>query len=173
MLDQPFPDLLFQLEPVPFRDALLDPPHQDRGRIHAFDVGGLVGGEKRYSLPGEFFLQLQRVEHVPAGPLDILAHHGGEFRGRGCGLAEQVGHAPVAGQVRAGEGPPAVALTAGFQVNPAGLDVPVDSGDEPPRGQPGAGGAELPVQRRTGVLQRQGGGPADERDRDRLSRHGG
>ena len=126
-----------------------------------------------YSLPGEFFFQLQRVEHVPAGPLDVLADHGGEFRGRGCGFAEQVGHAAVAGQVRVGEGPPAVALAAGFQVDAAGLDVPVDGGDEPAGRQPGPGGAELPVQRRAGVLQGQGGGPADERDRDRLSRHGG
>ena len=45
MLDQPFPDLLLQLEPVPFRDALLYPADQDGGGVDAFDVGGLVGGE--------------------------------------------------------------------------------------------------------------------------------
>ena len=45
MLDEPFPDFLFQLEPVPFRDALLDPADEDGGGVDAFDVGGLVGGE--------------------------------------------------------------------------------------------------------------------------------
>jgi len=45
MLDQPFPDLFLQLEPVPFRDSLLDPAHQYGGGVDAFDVGGLVGGE--------------------------------------------------------------------------------------------------------------------------------
>jgi len=45
MLDQPFPDFLFQLQPVPFRDALLDPAYQYGGGVDAFDVGGLVGGE--------------------------------------------------------------------------------------------------------------------------------
>jgi len=45
MLDEPFPDFLLQLQPVPFRDPLLDPADQDRGGVDAFDVGGLVGGE--------------------------------------------------------------------------------------------------------------------------------
>jgi hypothetical protein len=45
MLDEAFPDLFLELEPVPFRDALLDPPDQDGGGVDAFDVGGLVGGE--------------------------------------------------------------------------------------------------------------------------------
>ena len=42
-----------------------------------------------------------------------------------------------------------------------------------PAGSQVPGGAELPVQGRAGVLQGEGGGPADERDRDRLGRgHG-
>ena len=173
MLDQPFPDFLLQLEPVPFRHSLLYPADKNRGGVNALDIGGLVGGEKRDALAGQFLFQFQRVEHVAAGPFDVLAHHGGEpGRGR-ASLAEQVGHAAVAGQVRVGELPPVLALAAGLQVEAAGLDVPVDGGDEPPGREPGAGGAELPVQGRAGVLQREGGGPADERDRDRLSRHGG
>jgi hypothetical protein len=43
----PVPGFLLQLEPVPLCDALLDPPHQDRGGVHAFDVDRLVGGEQR------------------------------------------------------------------------------------------------------------------------------
>ena len=124
-------------------------------------------------MPGEFLFQFQGVEHVAAGALDVLAYDGGEFRGGGCGFAEQVGHAAVAGQPGVGELFVGVALAAVFQVDAAGLDVPVDGGEEPPGREPLAGGAELPVQGRAGVLQREGGGPADERDRDRLGRHGG
>jgi len=80
MLDEAFPDFLFQLEPVPFCHALLDAPYQNCGRVDPFDGGGLVGGEKGNSLPGEFLFQFQRVERVAAGPLDVLADDGGEFR---------------------------------------------------------------------------------------------
>jgi hypothetical protein len=52
MLDQPFPDFLFELEPVLFRDALLDPPDQYGGGVDAFDIGGLVGGEQGECLAG-------------------------------------------------------------------------------------------------------------------------
>ena len=45
MLHQPFPDLLLQLEPVPFRDPLFHAADQDGGGVDAFDVGGLVGSE--------------------------------------------------------------------------------------------------------------------------------
>jgi hypothetical protein len=45
MLDESFPDLFLQLQPVPFGDALLDPADEDGGGVDAFDVGGLVGGE--------------------------------------------------------------------------------------------------------------------------------
>ena len=89
--------------------------------------------------------------------------------GRG-GFGEQVGHAAVAGDPGVGEGPVGLALGAGLQVQAAGLDVPVDGGDEPARRQPVLGGAQLPAQRRAGVLHLQGGGPAQERDRDRLGR---
>ena len=85
---------------------------------------------------------------------------------------EQVGHAAVAGQPGVGELLVGLALAALFQVDAAGLDVPVHGGEEPPGREPFPGGAELPVQGRAGVLQREGGGPADERDRDRLGRDG-
>jgi hypothetical protein len=45
MLDEPFPDLFFELEPEPFRYPLLDPPDQDGSGVNAFDVGGLVCGK--------------------------------------------------------------------------------------------------------------------------------
>ena len=45
MLDQPFPYLLLELEPEPFRDSLLDPADKDRGRVDPFDIGRLVGRE--------------------------------------------------------------------------------------------------------------------------------
>ena len=170
MLDQSFPDLLLQLEPVPFRHALLNPPDQDRGGVDALDVGGLVGGEQRDSLPGQFLFEFQRVEHVPAGPFDVFADDRGEPGLRAGGLGQQVGHAAVAGQPGVGELLPVPALAAVLQVDAAGFDVPVDGGDEPARGQPVLGGAELATQGGAGVLQCQGGGPADERDRDRLGR---
>jgi hypothetical protein len=173
MLDQPFPDFLFQLQPVPFRHALLDPPDQHRGGVDAFDIGGLVGGEQRYSPTGQFLFQFEGVEHVPAGSLDVLADDGGESGGGAGGFGEQVGHAAVAGQVRPGERLVGIALAARFQVEAAGLDVPVHGRDEPSRRKPVPSRAELPAQARAGVLQGQGGGPADERDRDRLGRDGG
>ena len=112
-------------------------------------------------MPGEFFFQFQRIEHVPAGSLDVLAHHGGEPGGGGGGLAQQVGHAAVTGEAGGGELLVRVPLAAGFQVDAAGLDIPVDGGDEPAWRQPFLRGAELPAQRRAGVLQGQGRGPAD------------
>ena len=102
MLDEAFPDLFLELEPVPFRDGLLDPPDQDGGGVDALDVGGLVGGEQRDSLPGQLLFEFQGVEHVPAGPLDVLADDGGEPGLRAGGFGEQVGHAAVAGQPGAG-----------------------------------------------------------------------
>jgi len=61
-----------------------------------------------------------------------------------------------------------LALAAGFQVDAAGFDVPVDGGEEPVWWQPFPGGAELAAQGGTGVLEGQGRGPADERDRHRF-----
>ena len=147
VLDEAFPGFLLQLEPEPFRDALLHPPDQDGGGIDAVDDGGLVGGEQRDPVAGQFLFQFQRVEGVAAGAFDVLADDRGEFRGRAGGFGEQVGHAAVAGDPGAGEGPPGLALAAGFQVQAAGFDVPVVGGDEPAWGQPGAGGADLPAQR--------------------------
>ena len=83
VLDQAFPGFLLQLQPEPFGDALFHPPDQHRGRVDALDDGGLVGGEQRDPLPGQLLLQFQGVEGVPAGPLDVLADHRGELRGRG------------------------------------------------------------------------------------------
>jgi hypothetical protein len=45
MLGQPFPYFVFELEPVPFRYALLNAADKDGGGVDAFDIGGLVGGE--------------------------------------------------------------------------------------------------------------------------------
>ena len=105
VLDQPFPGFLLQLQPEPFRHALLHPADENRGGVDAFDDGGLVGGEQRDPGPGQLLLQFQGVEGVPAGPLDVLADHRGELRGGGGGLGEQVGHAAVAGDVP-GDGAP-------------------------------------------------------------------
>jgi hypothetical protein len=98
------------------------------------------------------FFQLQRVEDIAAGAFDVLTDDGGEFRGVAGGLGEQVGHAAVAGQAGIGEGPPHLAAATGFEVQVAGLDVPVPGGDEPAGRQPGPGRADLPVQRGPRVL---------------------
>ena len=86
VLDEPFPGFLLELQPEPFRDALLDPADQDGGGVDAFDDGGLVGGEQRDALAGQFLFQFQRVERVPAGAFDVLADHGGEPGRRGWRL---------------------------------------------------------------------------------------
>jgi hypothetical protein len=49
------------------------------------------------ALPGEFFFQSQRVEHVAAGSFDVFADDGGEPGDGGGGFGEQVGDAAVAG----------------------------------------------------------------------------
>ena len=77
---------------------------------------------------------------------------------------------PSRGMPDAGDGLPGGAPAALVQVQAAGLDVPVPGGDEPARGQPGPGGADLPAQRGAGVLHLQGRGAAQERDRHRLRR---
>ena len=65
MFFQPVPDFFFQLQPVPFRDALLDPADQDRGRVDPVNMGGLIGGEQRNTLIVKFPFQFQRIERVP------------------------------------------------------------------------------------------------------------
>ena len=92
------------------------------------------------------------------------------FAARGAGFGEQVGHAAVPGYPGVGELLVGVALAAGLQVQAAGLDIPVHGGDEPAGREPVLGGPELPPQGGAGVLEGGGGGPADERDRDRLGR---
>ena len=168
MVDESFPAFLLQGEPVPFRDALLDPPDQNGVLVHAFDVDGLVGGEQRDALAGELFFDPQRGEGVAGGAFDVFDDDGGEFRDGCFGVLQQVGQAAVAGDAEAGELPPGVVVAALFQVQAAGFDVPVPGGDEPAGRQPFLRGADLTAQRRGRVLQDQGGGPAEERDRDRF-----
>jgi hypothetical protein len=91
----------------------------------------------------------------------------------GFGFGEQVGHASVAGDARVGEGPVGVALAAGFQVDGAELDVPVDGGDEPPGGQPVPDRADLPPDGGAGVLKLQGGGAGEHGDGEHFGRDGG
>ena len=91
----------------------------------------------------------------------------------GMGLAASASRSampPSRGMPAAGEPPVGVALGAVLQVQAAGFDVPVPGGDEPARRQHALAGADLPAQRGDRVLQFQGGGPADARDRDRLGR---
>jgi len=90
-------------------------------------------------LPGQVLFEFEGVEHVPAGAFDVLADDGGEPGFRGGGFGEQVGHAAVAGQPGVGELLVGVALAALFQVDAAGLDVPVHGRDEPAGRQPLAG----------------------------------
>jgi hypothetical protein len=91
VLPQSLPRLLLDLQPEPLRHPLLHPADQHRGGVHAGDVDRLVSGEQGHLGGGEFLLQFQRVERVPAGPLDVFAYHGGEPWRRGGGFGEQVG----------------------------------------------------------------------------------
>jgi hypothetical protein len=58
MLHQSFPVLLLKLEPEPFRHPLFDPADKNGGGIDAGDLGGLIGGEQRYPVPGQFLSSL-------------------------------------------------------------------------------------------------------------------
>ena len=171
MLDQPFPGFLFQLEPEPFRDALLHPPDQHGGGVDALDDGGLVGGEQRDPVAGQFLLQLQRVEGVPAGPFDVLADHGGEFRGRrwrprragrpcrrrgGCRRRRTARQASPRPRWSRSRPPDSMSQYQAAMNQPGGSQARAD--------------ADLPAQRGAGVLHLQGRGAAQERDRDRLGR---
>jgi hypothetical protein len=122
VLTQPFPGFLLDLEPVPLRDALLHPPDQDRGGVHAFDVDRLVGGEQRDACVGKLAFQLERVERVPAGAFDVLTDDGGEPRVRGGGFGEQVGQAAVAGDADV-ELLVGAAVATCLKVEAAGFDV--------------------------------------------------
>ena len=126
---EPFPGFLLDLEPVPLRDALLDPPDQDGRGVHAFDVDGLVGGEQRNACVGQLAFQLEGVERVPAGPLDVLADHGGKPRVRARGFGEQVRQAAVAGDPHV-EPLVRAAVAALLDIQAAGFDVPEPGGDE-------------------------------------------
>ena len=78
VLAEPFPGFFFQLEAEVFGESLLDPADQKSGRVDAFNVGGLVGGEQRNALVGQFPFQLDRIIEIAGGPLDVLDHDGGE-----------------------------------------------------------------------------------------------
>ncbi len=164
VLTEPAPGFLLELQPEPFRDALLDPADEDGGRVRAGHVDGLIGGEQRDPREGQFLFQFERVERVPAGPLDVFADDGGETRRGAARLGEQVGEATVAGDADIGELLVPGAVPACVDVQAAGLDVPIPGGDVPAGRQLGAGLADLPAQRRHRVLHLQGGDPAGERD---------
>ena len=77
---QPFPDFVFELDPVPFRDALLNPPDQNGGRVDPFDLSGSSVANSGMPWSCEFFFQFQRVEHVRGRTaLDVFADHDGEI----------------------------------------------------------------------------------------------
>jgi hypothetical protein len=54
MLHQFFLGLLLRLEPEQFGHPLFDGADKNGGDIGAGDLGGLIGGEKRYPVPGQF-----------------------------------------------------------------------------------------------------------------------
>ena len=151
VLLEPAPGFLLQLEPVPLRDALLHPADQDRGGVHPFHVDRLVRGEQRDPGVAKLPFQLERVERVPAGALDVLAHHGGEPGRRAGGFGQQRGQAAVTGQADV-NGLVGGAVAALLQVQAAGLDVPEPGGDEPAGRQLGLDFAGLPAQRGGRVL---------------------
>ena len=93
----PAPHFLLQLQPEVLGHVLLGPPQEDGGRFGAFHVQRLVGGEQQDVAAAEFAFQFEGVVGVPAGPFDVLAHHGGEPRGWGAGLGQQVGRRYGAG----------------------------------------------------------------------------
>ena len=164
MLTQPFPGFLLDLKPIPFRYALLDPPDQDRGGVHARQVNGLIGGQQRDAGVVQLAFQFQRVERVPPGPFDVLTDHRRKPGIRAAGLGQQVGNPAIPGNahvkllVRA-------AVAACFQVQAAGFDVPEPGRDE----RPGRGlllrGPGLPAYGGHRVLHHGGGGAAEERQR--------
>ena len=170
-LFQPFPGLFLQLQPEPFRDALLDPPDQNGRRADPGDVGRLIGSKQRDPLVGQLPFQLQGIVSVPGGPFDVFDHHGGEPGGRGFRFVQQVGQSPVTGETLGSE-LAVTAVAALLDVQAARFHVPVVSGHVEAFGQPFAGGGDLPVQRRVRVLERQRGGAGQDRYRDGLGRAG-
>jgi len=133
VLAQPFPGFLLDLEPVPLHHALLDPPDQDGGGVHAFQVDRLIGGQQRDPGVGKLAFQLEGVERVPARAFDVLTDHGGEPRVRPGRLGEQVGDPAI---TRDPHVEPLIrgAVAASLQVHAAALDVPEPGGDERPGG---------------------------------------
>jgi hypothetical protein len=170
VLAQAVPGFFLDLEAEVLGYALFHAADQDGGGGDFRDGGGLVGGEQGHAFVFEVAFEFQRVERVPARSFDVFADHGGERRvGRG-GLVEQLGQSPVTRQAHGGELLPGAALGAVFDVDGAGFDVPVMPGDVPPGREPFFAVADLPAQRRVGVLQDEGGGAAQHRDRDRRGR---
>ena len=167
---QAAPHFLLQRQPEVFGDVLLGAAQKDGGRVGAVQVDRLIGGEQQNPVIAEFAFQFEGVEGVPAGPLDVLAHHGGEPGGRGAGFGQQVGQAPVAGQAFVHERLMVARPAALLEVQAAGFDVPVVPGEVEPVREPFPGGGDLPGDRPVGVLEFQGGGAAQHRHRHRLGR---
>jgi hypothetical protein len=166
---QPLPDFFFQLQPVPFGDALLDAADENGGGVDSLNAERLVGSENGDAFVSQFPFQFQGVVIVAGRALNVFAHHERERRFGGFRGPQQVSHAAVAGDAGAGGGLPVLPLAARLQVQAAGFDVPVPGHDLEPGREPGLGLADLPAQGRNRVLH-QAGGPADERDRHRLGR---
>jgi hypothetical protein len=164
VLAQALPGLLLDLEPVPLRDALLDPADQDRGGVHPLQVDRLVRCEQRDPRVGQVAFQLERVERVPPGPFDVLADHGGEPGSWPGGFGEQVRDAAVAGDPHV-EPLVRAAVPALLQVHPAGLDVPEPGGDERPSRGLLLRRAGLPPHRGHRVLHHSSAGAPEERQR--------
>ena len=173
MFLQPVPHFVFELEPEPFGDTLLNAPDQDGGRVDPFDAERLVGGEYRDALILEFFFQFQRVVHAAGAALNFLTHHEREIRRRGFRLVQKIGDAAVAGDPGGGGHLPGVLVAPVFQVIPARFDVPVVGHDLAALGQPGVGVADLAAHRGDRVLKPLVGGAAQERHRDQLGGPGG
>ena len=164
------PHAALELQPEVFGHVLPGAAQQDRGRVGAFEVDGLVGGEQQDVAGGEFAFQFEGVEGVPAGSFDVFADHGGEPGLAGSRLGQEVGQAAVAGQALGHERLVVAGVAAFFQGQPAGFDVPVVPGDVKAVGQPFPGGGDLPGDGSVRVLQFQRGGAAQHRDRHRLGR---
>ena len=133
---QAAPHFLLQREPEILGDVLLGAPQQDGGRVGAVQVDRLISGEQQNPGLAELAFQFQRVEGVPAGPLNVLTDDGGEPGGRGAGLGQQVGQPPVAGQALVHERLMVAGPAALLQVQAPGLNVPVIPGQVEPVRQP-------------------------------------
>jgi hypothetical protein len=70
---QPLPHLLFQLEPVPFGDALFHAVDENGGGVDALNTEWLVGGEDGDAFVPQFPFEFEGVVIVAGGPLNVFA----------------------------------------------------------------------------------------------------